>query len=337
LSLIYSVVLRLLFRGPVPLHGFTAPHKRSGKSQLANTAIRIATGQSPKAVGMRDAAETDKRMATHIAARDRAITIDNQREDAPLGNADLARYLSEENPSARRLGENEQISGRVPVMAATGNNLSFTSDVGSRAILCAIDAGADPGARAEWTIEREHGVTLTGFVAAQQPELLAAALTIYQGWCAAGRPTQKLPAMGGFEGWSQVVRQLCVWGFGTDPYARVADESEAYDSDVLSALVRCIPVGTEFTAKGVLGYARGTLKSPGDITKQFSADEDGELLTFAINAMRGRDNALSPAAIGRVLSSIVDRPIGPHVLRRISSAAGGSNAAYRIELVRAPA
>jgi hypothetical protein len=58
---------------------------------------------------------------------------------------------------------------------------------------------------------------LLAWVGQNRAKLLVAALTILRGYCAGGRPDQKLPVWGSFEGWSALVRPAVVWVGLPDP------------------------------------------------------------------------------------------------------------------------
>jgi hypothetical protein len=59
--------------------------------------------------------------------------------------------------------------------------------------------------------------------------LLSDVYTILRGWQQAGRPRAKLPVMGAYTAWSDVVRQAMVWAGLTDPYAGIGHFAEGHD------------------------------------------------------------------------------------------------------------
>jgi hypothetical protein len=85
---------------------------------------------------------------------------------------------------------------------ATGNNVAIAADTARRVCHVRLESNLErPEARADFR-HRD----LLAWVGENRGRLLAAALTILRGYCAAGRPDLGLPAWGSFEGWSRLVR-----------------------------------------------------------------------------------------------------------------------------------
>jgi hypothetical protein len=96
---------------------------------------------------------------------------------------------------------------------ATGNNVLVAADTARRVCHIRLES---PRERPEERNDFEHPDLLT-WVGAQRDRLLAAALTILRGYCAAGRPDLGLTAWGSFAGWSGLVRAAVVWVGLPDP------------------------------------------------------------------------------------------------------------------------
>jgi putative DNA primase/helicase len=71
--------------------------------------------------------------------------------------------------------------------------------------------------------------------------LVTAALTILRGYCAAGRPDQRLPAWGSFEAWSDLVRSTIVWAGLPDPGATRQELASTADTE--AELLRLLIAG----------------------------------------------------------------------------------------------
>src|SRR5262249_26249997 len=136
------------------------------------------------------------------------------------------------------------------------------------------------------------------WVGENRPRLLAAALTILRGYCAAGRPDQELPAWGSFEGWSALVRSAVVWSGLLDPgetrlllqdQADVAAESMAV---VLSCWERLARSGRGLPAAEVIHQL---YKEPPTTPPDFFTD-----LRDALEALLGKPDA---RALGNRLRS----------------------------------
>jgi hypothetical protein len=208
-SLILTELDRRAMRS-APLHAFTAPAAGTGKSKLVNLASLIATGRPAAGIAQgRDDVETEKKINAALLAGLGSLLIDNC--DRPLQFAVLAQLLTEEAITVRPLGVSRVV--RVPTtiaVSATGNNLTLGEDMNRRTLLCKIDAGVE---RPEL---RKFKRDVVAFVRKHRGELVIRALTVLRAWHAAGMPKQCDP-LGGFEDWSQRVREPLIWLGRQDP------------------------------------------------------------------------------------------------------------------------
>jgi hypothetical protein len=222
-AILTGVQRRLL--GACPLFGFTAPAQRTGKSLLAEAAAIIATGKPAPAMAVSgEREEIRKAVASALREGHQIVNLDNV--EHPLASPDLARAITQSEYADRALGENRLL--RLPtniLWTATGNNLTFRGDLSSRVLLCRIDSGLERPEERNFRIpnlvEHLHG---------NRQRLIAAALTVLRAYHVAGRPSQKVIAWGGFEGWSRSIREPLVWVGLPDPCATrkyvVADDPD---------------------------------------------------------------------------------------------------------------
>jgi hypothetical protein len=214
-SVLLSAILTALQRRTLfsaPLHGFSAPTPRSGKSILAESIGIIATGRNPAAMGVAESrAEIRKAITGALREGHLIINLDNLVE--PLGSPDLARAVTQPLYADRLLGGNQILHLPTNVLwLATGNNLSFKSDMSSRALRCRIDAGVEQPEERRFKI-----ADLPGHLQANRKQLIAAALTILRAYHQAGRPKQNVLPWGGFDQWSAEIREALVWLEQPDP------------------------------------------------------------------------------------------------------------------------
>jgi hypothetical protein len=223
LALTLTLLARPAIGGPVPLFVFRSTVRGSGKTLLVDVACTIATdADAPKLVQARSAEEEGKRLLALGREGTLLALIDNV--DEPLGNDTLAAALTARVFKGRILGTNATEEVPVPVLAATGNNLTVASDLDRRVVVCDIDP------RMERPEERGFKrPRLLQWVRANRPRLVAAGLTILRAFVVAGRPSQSLPAFGSFEAWSDLVRSALVWVGEPDPCATRARLREGDD------------------------------------------------------------------------------------------------------------
>src|SRR5262249_54439471 len=94
-----------------------------------------------------------------------------------------------------------------PTWILTGNNVSFTDDMGRRVIPIDLDACVErPEDRDGFKYSN-----LIEHVTSTHPSLLAAALTILRAYHVAGRPSHGKTKMGSFEAWDDFIRGAVIW------------------------------------------------------------------------------------------------------------------------------
>jgi hypothetical protein len=204
---------RFAFIGPAPLFLVDSNTRGAGKGLLLDCVSRIATGERfTIAAYTSDEDELRKRITSLALAGDRLVLFDNL--DGKFGNAVLDAALTGTNWKDRVLGVNRMAEAPLfMTWYATGNNVCIAADTARRVCHVRLES---PEERPEERQDFRHR-NLLAWVGENRFKLLAAALTILRAYCAAGRPDQRLPAWGSFEGWSGLVRSAVVWIDMPDP------------------------------------------------------------------------------------------------------------------------
>lgn len=189
---------RFAFPGPAPLFLVDANVRGAGKGLLLHALSLMVTGEAfTVATYTHDVDELRKRITALALEGDRLVLFDNL--DGRFGNAALDAALTSTAWKDRLLGQNKQAS--VPLWAtwyATGNNVAVAADTARRVCHVRLET---PEENPEGRGDFRHP-DLLGWVRENRPRLLSAALTVLRGYVRAGRPDQRLPAWGSFEGWS---------------------------------------------------------------------------------------------------------------------------------------
>jgi hypothetical protein len=217
LSAVLSVVARLAFRF-LPLHAYDSPVAGTGKSKLVDCCAIVGTGHECAVISPgNDELEFEKRLGAVLLAGERYISFDNC--EHPLGGPLLCQALTQSRLQIRRLGfsESVEIPNRI-LPFATGNNLDFVGDVTRRAIKARLDAGVErPEMR---SFKKSDPVER---MKQERGEIAVAALTVLRAYQVAGRPAASTTPLGGFEGWSQQVRDPLIWLGEADPVKTMED------------------------------------------------------------------------------------------------------------------
>lgn len=199
-ALLLLPFVRSMIAGPTPIHLFEKPTPGTGASLLVEIIAIIATGMSAKVMTEgRSEEEWRKRLTSALRAMPSLLFIDNLR--FRLDSAALAAAVTASSWEDRILGRSELAN--FPVRCAwvvTGNNPALSNEMARRAIRTRLDARVDQPWRRSGFRHRD----LTKWVKENRPQLVAACLTLVQGWVAAGQPAPS-QSLGSFEEWSRVV------------------------------------------------------------------------------------------------------------------------------------
>ena len=199
LVLLLSIPARALIEGPVPLISFTAPSQGTGKGLLCEVGAFIFTESIIKITETKDENEWRKRLLAAFRNSPVFILLDNVKnrlESSALESALTSDYFSE-----RILGFSQMSSFPIQcVWAATGNNITFGSEMARRTILVGLNAKTER----PWQKSDFRHPELRDWAKKHRGKLLWAALTLVQAWIAAGKPSGK-ETLGSFEKWARVM------------------------------------------------------------------------------------------------------------------------------------
>jgi hypothetical protein len=284
--------------GRSPLFLFDASTPGSGKSLLAQVCGIIATGRLPAAAQFTpDDAEMEKRITAYAIGGDRIVLLDNV--TGRLGGKSLCAALTVPTWEGRVLGQSKKWTGPMStVWFATANNVQLGADMDRRVVHVRLDPGIE---RPELRTGFRHP-NLLAYVAAERPRLLAAALTVLRGYCAAGRPVPALdPApWGSFEGWRDLVVRAVVWAGLADPggaRAALAEDAEP-EAEWRRTFVRELAVAT--------AERRLQSKDVAELCNRPGALRDASI---GLIGGRGGSDAVTSHGVGLVLRSLKGRVV----------------------------
>ena len=215
LSSILTSVGQTVFRGPSPLFLVDANVRSSGKTLAAETAILVASGKSPSRGSIGQDNEEDRKQITALA-RDGAthILIDNIVGSFGTPKLCEALTLHDGSWSDRILGKSQTWSGSFKATWwATANNAQLAADVARRVCHIRLNSPHEkPELRTDIKIP-----SLLAHVSAERTWYYRCAVTILHHYLMDGAPKVALAPWGGYEGWSDLVRQALVWCGLPDP------------------------------------------------------------------------------------------------------------------------
>jgi hypothetical protein len=254
LAALLTPLARFAFQGPAPLFLVDSNIRGAGKGLLCESIARIITGKTfVIATYTDDQDELRKRITSLALSGDRLVLFDNL--EGKFGNAVLDAALTAVTWKDRVLGVNRMMEAPLfMTWFATGNNVLIGADTSRRVCHVRLES---PDEKPEERRDFKYP-DLLRWIDANQPRLLAAALTMLRAYCLAGRPSPGLTPWGSFDGWSNLVRSAVVWCGMPDPgETRIVLQEQADSSAESMALLllcwsRMDPNGKGLTAAEVI-------------------------------------------------------------------------------------
>jgi hypothetical protein len=225
---------RSAFAGCSPMFLFDASMSRTGKGLLTDLLAIIWGGnRATRHTPPKDADEWRKTLTTVALSGAPYFLLDNVK--GKLGGPAIEAALTATRWEDRLLGQNQQVSLPMTfIWLATANNVTLTPDMPGRTCFCRMESAVE---HPEQRTEFKHP-DLIEYTKNHRRQLAMAALSIPAGYIKAGRPDKKLPAWGGFQEWSDLVRNSIVWAGLPDcdtreTIAELADD----ETDILRRLM----------------------------------------------------------------------------------------------------
>lgn len=278
-----------------PLFMVTAPTRGSGKSELVDVALALATGKRCPVLGYAaDPEEFRKALAAKLMTCPAALSIDNV--NGVLKSDELCQAVTQEAVECRILGKSEHaLIPNTSLICATGNNITVSEDLTRRVLPIRLDPGC------EHPEERTFPFNPVDRVKEHRAAYVSAALTLLKAYHAAGSPHQQLTPWAGFDAWGRMVRNALVWAGCPDPC--IGRAAVVADDPVAALLGRFLAAWhAEFASTG------RTIKEAVARTKDEDVHGLGEVLQ-EISGERGQVNNNKAANwmkrhIGRVVQGL---------------------------------
>jgi hypothetical protein len=217
IALLFTLILREMINGPVPMAIIDKPQQGTGASLLADVNSCIASGANAYMEifpSGRDKENELRKRITSILIEGRSyIVLDNI--ENTFQSAVLGALLTCTSWQDRALGENRLVSlPHRTVWIATGNNVMPAGDMPRRCYAIKLDAKQPR----PWTRTGFKHPNLLEWAKENRSRILSAIFKLAQNWIYAGRPIPAdLPVLGNFEEWTQtmggILRHAGINGF----------------------------------------------------------------------------------------------------------------------------
>jgi hypothetical protein len=244
-----AVAARPAIDGPVPMLWVDANRRGTGKSKLGRLIGIITGGRTPTELSWTpDEKEMENRLTALLGGGDNLAVFDNAA--ATIRNPVLERFLTCSEFDSRRFHRQElmKLPNRT-TLVLNGNNLQLKGDLGRRVIRCRLETSME-------TPESREGfryADIEAYAAANQPTLLAAALTILRAHAMAGFAAcpvlvtgedgtvteTSARSVGSYDEWDRVVRHAVLRAGLADPVVTQDEVTEEDEDDTkLRTLLR---------------------------------------------------------------------------------------------------
>jgi hypothetical protein len=254
-ALLLTLFARPAIDGCVPLFAIDATTRGSGKGRLADATAVIATGRdATKTAQPSNDEEMRKRITTLIIEGEVVTVLDNLAR--PLGDPSLDAALTATSWKDRALGRTASVSAHNRlVWIATGNNIELGADTARRTLHIRLESPLEnPEDRRS---EEFRHPDLLGWVRAERPRLVKAAVTLLRAYFQAGCPDAGARPWGSFEAWSRLIPNVVAWVGLPDPattrheFESSADANKRALAALLDGWARLDP-GEGLTAKAAI-------------------------------------------------------------------------------------
>jgi hypothetical protein len=268
-----------------PGFGFSATAAGTGKTLLAQCIGALYDGVAPAvSPPCPDEAEWSKSLFSAAMGGAGTMLFDNA--EHAIESASLCAVTTAPSIKSRVLGESREAEAEHRMLVlATGNGLQFVGDLNRRFFICRLDAKME----ASTVAAREFQLEPLSYCLKHRLKLIAAALTLIQGYALAGFP-RVCDGLASMDDWNKLVRSAIVWlvhqgvldGF-VDPKAALIrdgqnDPDAAQLMGVLEIVKSAFGTGSRFTVADLVkrsGKAQGASR---DILLDIAGDR-GDIST----------------------------------------------------------
>lgn len=234
LASLLTPLVRYAHSGQTPMLLFDANTPGSGKTKLCQIISVITRGMEFATNSYPSTDDELRKKITSLLERGCSMfLLDNIDPNIQIGGPVFDMLLTSSIWEDRLLGVNKIATlPNTAAMYGTGNNVRVKGDTLRRVLHTRIKAQDE---RPEERTDFVHPKLLE-WVQDNRPRLLAAAFTMLRAYHAAGRPDMHLPRWGGFDSWSDIIRNTIAWVGLTDPWLTREKLRENNGDEQLNAL-----------------------------------------------------------------------------------------------------
>jgi len=215
IAALLTLVARPAIVGNVPLIGFDAPLKGTGKTLCIDAVGTIATGRPSYKINWTGAEEEqEKQLNSYARLRAPLVNFDNA--NTPIRGAALERVLTSRGRVALRVLGSSTIEEHIwkTVIFVSGNQLKIASDMTRRTLRCRmVPRHERPSER---PLDAFKHTDLLAWCRQERERLIDSALTLLRAFVVAGKPKQSIGNRGGFEEWIDLIVGAIKWAGGPD-------------------------------------------------------------------------------------------------------------------------
>ena len=306
-----TLLARPAISGACPAFLVDATTPGSGKTLQADVVAILATGRTTAkmAFPVDDDEETEKILGGYALEGAQIVAFDNIA--GAFGGGPIDKVLTADDlVKLRILGQSSVPAVRWrAIIFGTGNNITWRGDTHRRVLIPKLEPAVE---NPEERVGFAHP-DLRGWVRAERPRLVAAALTILRAFHVAGRPALGCKVWGSFEAWSELIPRALVFAGAADPMGcRPAADVDARDEERINIITVFGALGRLQGSDGITARAMVDLLYTADRMRGEAAPDGHEEAREAIEALTRTAGGKRPDArkLGDVLKRWKRRPVG---------------------------
>ena len=233
-----------------PMFAVISNMSASGKTAILEMAHIIVTGRRLSPVSLSNGDEMEKQIISMLITSPSMIAFDNINDGTEVRGNKLAKLITSSSYRGRVLGESKSVDLPTNCMvAATGNNITFSSDLVNRIVTIKVTSDMQDPETKEYESRR-----LINKCIAVRDEVIRDICGIISGYHLSG---EHVPVRSRFPDWEDLVASPIKWATGYDVTELIrsnkADSSEyGATEDIIYCIKEIYGVGKMFTATDII-------------------------------------------------------------------------------------
>jgi hypothetical protein len=276
------------FAGPAPFLLVDANASRIGKGLHTDVYTVVWEGREAARHTVPESGDGEMRklITSTALGGSQYLLFDNIK--GKFGGATIENAMTAARWSDRLLGINRKVDLPLNIIwLGTSNNAVLTGDMVNRTLHIRLETECErPDERSGF-----RHPDLLAYVREHRRELVVAALSIPAKYIEAGRPDMQLPPWGGYQGWSDLIRNAIVWAGLPDPKEtreQLADQADEEGASLRELIDAWKELGSATVAEAIIKADTGEAPLLAALMSDMKQGDRRRTLGTMLRCFRGR-------------------------------------------------